>query len=201
MVKLPGYVPCAAIPLWNKNDLFTLQSSHFCSRKKSVPKGSYAGVTGCCCAWERGLRSSSATSPCGTPAGCSSPAINLRMVDSAFSLATPAGLSLFRKALKNQQARNPGRQENTIGGSSNMILQCKTAAKLCWRCRGITVGERGVAWWSPWCSLYVTPTVAVPARWPQALLAVINTQCNGGTLEEKQWKALTHKERPEELNM
>lgn len=112
LVKLPGYVPCAAIPLWNKNDLFTLQSSHFYSRKKSVPKGSYAGVTGCCCAWKRGLRSSSATSPCGTPAGCCSPSINLHMVDSAFSLATPSGLPLFRKPLKKQQARNPGRQEN-----------------------------------------------------------------------------------------
>lgn len=49
LVKLSGNVSCAAIPVWDKKDFFTLRSSHFYSRK-SVPKGNYAGVAGCSCA-------------------------------------------------------------------------------------------------------------------------------------------------------
>ena len=137
LVKLSGYVPCAAIPLWNKNDFFTLESSHTYSRK-SIPKGSYAGVTGCSCAvhWTGWggyvaalppacvVHQQDAAAPCKPPYG-------------GLCVLSYTGRSLFRKPLKpsrreSQEGRNAKGPANAIGGSSDMILQCKIAAKLCW---------------------------------------------------------------------
>lgn len=41
LVKLLGRASCAAVPVWDKKDFFTLRSSHFKSRK-SVSKGNCA---------------------------------------------------------------------------------------------------------------------------------------------------------------
>lgn len=94
LVKLPGYVPCAAFPLWNKNHFFTLRSSHFYSRK-SLPKGSYAGVTRWSCAvrWTGwGGYAAALPSACAVHQQDAAAPANLRTADSAFSLAMLAGL-------------------------------------------------------------------------------------------------------------
>lgn len=140
LVKLPGYILRAAIPLWNKNDLFTLKPSDFYSRK-SVPKGSYAGVTGCsCAALCTGLGEGLTQQLCRQCAWYTSrmlqPPMNLQTA--ACILLNYAGRSfLFGKPLKpsrreNQEGRNANGSATAKGGSSDMILQCTNAAKLCW---------------------------------------------------------------------
>jgi len=64
-------------------------------------------------------------------------------------LSSAGRSSLFTKPLKtsgreSQEGRNAKGPADAIGGSSNTILQCKIAAKLCWRCRGVAAGEREV---------------------------------------------------------
>lgn len=97
LVKLPGYIPCAAIPLQNKKWFLYSQVKPLLFQKiTSQGKLCWSNRVQLCCALEwaatRGLCSSSATSVHGTTAGCCSPPRNLHTVDSAFSLPMLAGL-------------------------------------------------------------------------------------------------------------
>lgn len=97
LVKLPGYIPCAAIPLQNKKGFLYSQVKPLLFQK-STSQGNlcWSNWAQLCCALDwaatRGLCSSSAASVHSTTAGCCSPPVNLHTVDSAFSLPMLAGL-------------------------------------------------------------------------------------------------------------
>lgn len=124
-------------------------------------------------------------------------------------LLTYAGRSsLFRKPLKpsrreSQEGRNAKEPANVIGGSSDMTLQCRIAAKLCWGVQRNPSRRKGGGLVLPVVFPLCNSLTWLSQQGGIELcsLSEILNMCNRGTFEEKRWKALTHEERPEELNM